>query len=100
MPLIAPSILSADWGKLEEEVKAVSSGGADLIHCDVMDGSFVPPITFGYEFIRAAGRATKVPLDVHLMINSPERHIEAFVKAGAVYLTVHLEACPHLHRVV
>jgi len=100
MALVAPSILASDWGKLEEEVKAVSAAGANLIHMDVMDGSFVPPITFGPDFVAAAKKATSLPLDVHLMIASPERQLDAFAKAGASILTVHAEACPHLHRTI
>ncbi len=79
---------------------AVEAAGADLLHLDVMDGSFVPPITFGAEFVRVVKRTTKLPLDVHLMIVNPDAHIDAFADAGANYLTVHQEACPHLHRTV
>ena len=100
MTIIAPSILASDWGHLDEEVKAVTSAGADFIHLDVMDGCFVPPITFGPDFVAAAKRATDLPLDVHLMISSPERQLDAFAKAGASILTVHVEACPHLHRTI
>jgi len=95
---IAPSILSADFGKLGEEIAAVDEAGADWIHVDVMDGRFVPNITLGPMIVSAARRATKLPLDVHLMISSPERHIEAFAGAGADLITVHAEACAHLHR--
>ena len=98
--LVAPSILAADWGHLHDEVAAVSAAGADVIHLDVMDGSFVPPITFGYEFVRSCRKATTLPLDVHLMIVEPERHIEAFADAGADIITVHQEVSPHLHRTV
>ncbi|HEY8211828.1 MAG TPA: ribulose-phosphate 3-epimerase [Myxococcaceae bacterium] len=97
-PLIAPSILSADFGRLAEEVKAVEAAGADWIHVDVMDGRFVPPITLGPLVVEAVRRATKLPLDVHLMIVEPEKHIPDFVKAGASSVTVHVETCPHLHR--
>jgi ribulose-phosphate 3-epimerase len=97
-PLIAPSILSADFGRLAEEVKAVEAAGADWIHVDVMDGRFVPPITLGPPVVEALRRATSLPLDVHLMIVEPERHIPDFVQAGASTVTVHVEACPHLHR--
>jgi len=97
-PLIAPSILSADFGRLAEEVRAVEAAGADWIHVDVMDGRFVPPITLGPLVVEAVRKATKLPLDVHLMIVEPERHIAEFVKAGAGSVTVHVETCPHLHR--
>ncbi|HYV47414.1 MAG TPA: ribulose-phosphate 3-epimerase [Myxococcaceae bacterium] len=97
-PLIAPSILSADFGRLAEEVRAVEAAGADWIHVDVMDGRFVPPITLGPLVVEAVRKATKLPLDVHLMIVEPERHIADFVKAGANSVTVHVETCPHLHR--
>jgi ribulose-phosphate 3-epimerase len=97
-PLIAPSILSADFGRLAEEVKAVEAAGADWIHVDVMDGRFVPPITLGPVVVEAVRRSTKLPLDVHLMIVEPEKHVPDFVKAGANSVTVHVEACPHLHR--
>jgi ribulose-phosphate 3-epimerase len=97
---IAPSILSADFGRLAEDVKAVSEAGADLIHVDVMDGRFVPNITIGPLVVKAVKKATKLPLDVHLMIVEPEKYIEEFVEAGADNITVHQEACPHLHRVL
>jgi ribulose-phosphate 3-epimerase len=96
--LIAPSILSCDFARLGEEVAAVTAAGADWIHVDVMDGRFVPVITIGPEITQAAGRHTALPLDVHLMIEQPERHLQAFADAGAAGITVHLEACPHLHR--
>ncbi|MEE2829001.1 MAG: ribulose-phosphate 3-epimerase [Myxococcota bacterium] len=95
--LIAPSILSADFARLGEEVAAVSAAGADWIHVDVMDGHFVPVITLGPVLVEAASRHTSLPLDVHLMIEKPERHLEAFAKAGASVITVHYETCPHLH---
>jgi ribulose-phosphate 3-epimerase len=97
---IAPSILASDFGRLAEEIRGVESGGADWIHIDVMDGRFVPNITFGTLIVRAARRATRLPLDVHLMIEDPDRHVEAFAEAGADLLTVHQEACPHLHRTI
>jgi ribulose-phosphate 3-epimerase len=96
--VVAPSILSADFGRLAAEVEAVDQAGADWIHVDVMDGRFVPNLTIGPLVVEAVRRATKKPLDVHLMIVEPERYLEEFVKAGASGLTVHVEACPHLHR--
>ena len=98
LTLIAPSILSADFGRLAEEVQAVEAAGADWIHIDVMDGHFVPNITVGPLIVEAVRRATELPLDVHLMIEAPERYAEDFVRAGADRLTVHQEACTHLHR--
>ena len=100
MTKIAPSILSADFLRLGEEITAAEEAGADLIHIDVMDGRFVPNITIGPLVVAAAKRATNLPLDVHLMIAEPEKHIDDFVKAGADYLTVHEEATVHLHRAV
>lgn len=96
MPLVAPSILSADFGKLAEEIRSVES--ADWIHVDVMDGRFVPNITIGPVVVEAARRATRLPLDVHLMIVEPDRYVEDFRKAGADWITVHAEACTHLDR--
>ena len=98
MNIIAPSILSADFTQLGEQTAACESAGADWIHVDVMDGHFVPNITMGPLIVEACRRATKLPLDVHLMIEKPEHHLEAFAKAGANRLTVHVETCPHLHR--
>jgi ribulose-phosphate 3-epimerase len=98
--LIAPSILSADFGRLDEEIKLAEEAGVDMIHIDVMDGHFVPNITIGPLVVEAARKATNLPLDVHLMITNPEKYISDFVKAGAQYLTVHVEACVHLHRTV
>ena len=97
-PLVAPSILSADFGRLDEEVRAVEAAGADWIHVDVMDGRFVPNITIGPLVVDAVRRATKLPVDVHLMIVEPERYIADFRKAGANWISVHVEASPHLHR--
>ncbi|WP_027408178.1 ribulose-phosphate 3-epimerase [Anoxybacteroides tepidamans] len=97
---IAPSILSADFAKLGDEIRDVEQGGADYIHVDVMDGHFVPNITIGPLVVEAIRPITKLPLDVHLMIEHPDRYIPAFAKAGADYLSVHVEACPHLHRTV
>src|SRR6201988_2619479 len=93
--IIAPSILSADFARLGEEVRAVEAAGADWVHVDVMDGRFVPNITIGPVVVQAVRRATKLPLDVHLMIVEPEKYLEEFAKAGASVLTVHVEACPH-----
>lgn len=98
--LIAPSILSADFARLGEAVKAAEKGGADWIHVDVMDGHFVPNLTIGPPVVAALRKVTKLPLDVHLMIERPEQLIDAFADAGADYVTVHVEACVHLHRVV
>lgn len=98
--LIAPSILSADFGRLAEDVRAVSEAGADWIHIDVMDGRFVPNITIGPLIVSAVRRATKLPIDVHLMIVEPERYVEEFRQAGADLISVHVEASPHLHRTV
>jgi ribulose-phosphate 3-epimerase len=97
---IAPSILSADLLRLEEQVKALSENGADFIHVDVMDGHFVPNLTFGPNMVKALKRITSVPLDVHLMISNPDAYIEAYARAGADILTVHQEACTHLHRTI
>jgi len=97
---IAASILSADFCRLGEQVAAAEAGGADYIHCDVMDGHFVPNITIGPLVVRAVRRSTSLPLDVHLMIEHPERYIPSFAEAGASNLTVHVETCPHLHRTV
>ncbi|WP_376791951.1 ribulose-phosphate 3-epimerase [Thermoflexus sp.] len=97
---IAPSILSADLACLARAVSEVAEAGADWIHVDVMDGHFVPNLTFGMPVVAALRRTTALPLDVHLMIEAPERYLEAFAHAGADRLIVHVEACPHLHRVV
>jgi ribulose-phosphate 3-epimerase len=96
--LIAPSILSADFARLGEEIAAVETAGADWIHVDVMDGHFVPNLTVGPLVVEAARRSTTLPLDVHLMIEKPERYVETFAEAGADTIGVHVETCPHLHR--
>jgi ribulose-phosphate 3-epimerase len=98
MKKIAPSILSADFSCLGQEVKAVEEAGADWIHVDVMDGHFVPNITMGPMVTEAVNRCTSLPVDVHLMIENPDRYIADFAKAGAEYISVQVEACPHLHR--
>lgn len=95
---IAPSILSADFSKLGEEIRSIERAGADIIHIDVMDGDFVPNITFGPPVIKAIRKYTKLPFDVHLMISNPDRYIADFKDAGADIITVHVEACTHLHR--
>jgi ribulose-phosphate 3-epimerase len=100
MKKLSASILSAKFERLAEEVRAAEAGGADWIHVDVMDGHFVPNITIGPDVVRAINQATDLPLDVHLMIEKPERYLEAFVEAGADWLGVHVETCPHLHRTI
>ncbi|WP_419663926.1 Rpe: ribulose-phosphate 3-epimerase [Desulfosarcina variabilis str. Montpellier] len=100
MKCIAPSILSADFSKLGDEIQAVEKAGADWIHVDVMDGHFVPNITMGPLVVEAVRRSTKLPIDVHLMITQPDRYIADFAAAGADYIAVHQEACTHLHRTI
>jgi ribulose-phosphate 3-epimerase len=95
---IAPSILSADFTKLGQDIAAVERGGADLIHVDVMDGHFVPNLTVGVPVLRSIRKVARVPLDVHLMIEEPDRFLDAFVEAGAAMISVHFEVLPHLHR--
>jgi len=97
---IAPSILSADFARLGEQVQAVERAGADLIHVDVMDGHFVPNLTIGPLVVSALKRVTKLPLDVHLMIDNPDQMIPAFIAAGSDLITVHMEVCRHLHRTI
>ncbi|MDH3882445.1 MAG: ribulose-phosphate 3-epimerase, partial [Desulfobacteraceae bacterium] len=100
MKYIAPSILSADFSKLGDEIQSVEKAGADWIHVDVMDGHFVPNITIGPLIVEAARRITSLPLDVHLMIENPDRYIEDFAKAGADLISVQVEACIHLNRTI
>lgn len=100
MIYIAPSILAADFSRLGQQVHDAEAGGADWIHVDVMDGSFVPNITIGPLVLEAVRKSTRLPLDTHLMIVNPDRHLEAFRKAGADHITVHQEACLHLHRTI
>jgi len=98
--MMAPSILSADFSRLGEEIKAVENGGAEVIHVDVMDGHFVPNITIGPPVVASVRKITDLPLDVHLMIADADSYIEDFAKAGADWITVHVEACPHLNRTI
>lgn len=100
MKYIAPSILSADFSRLGDEIRAVEAAGADWIHVDVMDGHFVPNITMGPLVVKAARKVTDLPLDVHLMIENPDCYIPDFAKAGATLISVQVEACPHLHRTI
>ncbi len=100
MVKIAPSILSADFSRLGDEIRAIEAGGADYVHIDVMDGHFVPNITIGPLIVEAVRKVTTLPLDVHLMIEGPDRYIPDFARAGADIITVHQEAVPHLHRTV
>ncbi|WP_129596336.1 ribulose-phosphate 3-epimerase [Anaerophilus nitritogenes] len=100
MAKLAPSILSADFSSLLEDIKKVEDAGADLLHIDVMDGHFVPNITIGPLILNSIKEKTNLPFDVHLMIENPDLYIEEFVKAGADIITVHVEACPHLHRTI
>jgi ribulose-phosphate 3-epimerase len=98
--IIAPSILSADFASLADQIRAVERGGAGLIHVDVMDGHFVPNITIGIPVVKSLRRIASVPLDVHLMIQDPDRYIDRFAEAGAAMMSVHVEVLPHLHRTV
>lgn len=100
MKKIAPSILSADFSRLADEVRAVEKAGADVIHVDVMDGHFVPNITIGPLVVQGLRKLTSLPLDVHLMIENPERYVDDFIQAGGSWITVHAETCPHLKRVI
>lgn len=98
--LVAPSILSADFANIQRDVEMINSSNADWFHVDIMDGMFVPNISFGFPVIKAIKKHAKKPLDVHLMIVDPDRYLQQFKDAGADILTVHLEACPHLHRTI
>jgi ribulose-phosphate 3-epimerase len=98
MVKVSPSILSANFAKLEEDIRAAEEGGADLLHIDVMDGHFVPNITIGPPVVKALRKISRLPFDVHLMISDPDRYLDAFIDAGSDYLTIHAEACGHLHR--
>ena len=101
MPIIiAPSILSADFANLQRDIKMINESKADWFHCDVMDGVFVPNISFGLPVIKAIKKHARKPLDVHLMIVEPDKYLAAFADAGAAIISVHLEACTHLHRTI
>lgn len=100
MKYLAPSILSADFSNLSQQIRYVEMGGADIIHCDVMDGNFVPNISFGADVVKTVSSITKLPLDVHLMVKNPQHHIENFAEAGANYISVHAEAVLHLDRML
>lgn len=100
MKLLAPSILSADFSNLAQQIRYVEMGGADIIHCDIMDGRFVPNITFGPIVVKAVKKVTRLPIDVHLMIKDPDNYIEDFISAGADYVSVHQEEVVHLHRTI
>ena len=100
MGMLAPSILSADFANLAQQIRMVEIGGADWIHCDIMDGHFVPNITFGPSLVKAAYKVTELPIDVHLMIENPDKYLEDFIKAGASYVSVHFEEVVHLNRTI
>jgi ribulose-phosphate 3-epimerase len=97
-PIIAPSVLACDFGRINEEVEMINQSNADWFHIDIMDGRFVPNISFGFPVLEAIAKKAQKPLDVHLMIEEPEKYVEYFAKAGAEIISVHVEACPHLHR--
>jgi ribulose-phosphate 3-epimerase len=100
MKLLAPSILSADFSQLAQQIRLVEMGGADIIHCDIMDGHFVPNITFGPIIVEAVKKSTKLPIDVHLMIKNPDHYIKSFIDVGADYISVHQEEAVHLNRTI
>jgi len=100
MPIVSPSLLASDFANLQSEVEMINNTEADWFHVDVMDGNFVPNISFGLPSVKAVAKHAQKPLDVHLMIENPDQYIEAFKEAGATYLTVHYEACRHLHRTI
>ncbi len=100
MKKIAPSLLSANFANLEKDIKMLEAGGADMLHLDVMDGHFVPNITIGPPVVKAVKKVANIPLDVHLMISNPDFYVDAFMDAGADYLSLHVESTPHVHRVL
>lgn len=97
-PLVAPSLLAFDLGRMADEVRALEAAGADLIHLDVMDGHFVPNLTFGLPVIEALRKVTKLPFDAHLMVSNPDEHLDEYARVGCNWISVHVETCPHLHR--